>query len=157
MWDRTGLPDDQRPEVERIRFVDLREWGPTLASCMNDAGWDGVVAKPDGGIHQDGYTEDLRGAYAYDWYICTAKYPTDPVVNSPLNELQMKYLYRYRAGEMRQCLIDLGNEISEPTSEQVFLDEYPRTGGYNPINEVNDSHWTEAEEKCPQLPKGLWG
>lgn len=58
---------------------------------------------------------------------------------------------------MRQCLIDLGHEISEPTSEQVFLDEYPRTGGYNPINEVDMSSFAGADETCPQLPKGLWG
>ncbi|PWC04183.1 hypothetical protein [Agromyces badenianii] len=59
--------------------------------------------------------------------------------------------------ELAVCLIDPGHEISEPTSEQVFLDEYLRTDGYNPINEVDTSSFAEADEKCPQLPEGLWG
>jgi hypothetical protein len=65
-------------------------------------------------------------------------------------------LYHYRAGEQLTCLRELGYEISDPPSEQVFIDEYHRTGGWNPRNDIIGT-LSEADAACPQTVPGLYG
>jgi uncharacterized protein YceK len=155
-WSRAGQTGD-RPTVKIVRLVSLFEWPDAIAKCLNDAGYDNVSAV-DGGLEIRDILEEQRSAMALAQYICEAQYPTDPKYNVPLNESQLSYLYDYLKNEQKPCLEKAGYTISEPPSEQKFIESYYRTGGWQPYSELPSGNaGNEMEKSCPQIPTGLWG
>lgn len=60
----------------------------------------------------------------------------------------------------RQCLIDHGQQISEPPSRQTFIANYYAENGWLPWDDVDDEmsgpEWFKLEEACPQGPPPGW-
>lgn len=154
IWRSTGLPEAERPRVERERFVQPNERGAVVAKCMRDDGFDAVE---DGmGIRID-HTDDQRTPAALSRYVCEARFPVVATFNAPLNESQLRYLYRYLTTELRPCLAEHGVHISDPPSLEVFIEDHPKNGGWAPFEEVPPSRFIELEAACPQRPPELWG
>ena len=155
-WARAGQ-SVERPEVSIIRLVALFEWPDVIAQCMNDAGYDNVNSV-DGGLEVRDVPEAQRSAMALAQFICEAQYPTDPKFNVPLNESQLSYLFDYLKNEQKPCLEEAGYTISDPPSEQKFIESYYNTGGWSPYSELPTGNTiNEMESSCPQIPSGLWG
>ena len=95
--------------------------------------------------------------YSLGRYICEAEFPVDPSFYNPLNESQLKYLYYYMAHTLRSCLSAEGFEIDDPPSEQQFIENYDRNGGWQPFADVPDQSRERLERECPQIPEGIYG
>ncbi|KQW08183.1 hypothetical protein ASC66_04425 [Leifsonia sp. Root4] len=152
---RAALPDDKRPDVELVRLVSLQEWPEAVAQCLRDAGWN--ATSEDGGVGLVGVTEAQREPSALAQYTCEAQYPVDPKYLSQLTDSQLEYLYVYYTTTLRDCLIDAGYTPSDPPSREKFIESYYRTGAWSPYSEVPVTAVADLDEKCPQVPEGLWG
>ncbi len=157
LWTESGLPDTQRPtNISRVRYITLDEWADVMADCMTKQG---APTEADQGGLTYRSTDATDGQYALARYVCESMYPTDPVMLSPLNVSQLRYLYSYYIGPFRECIKKHGYDISEPPSEKVFVENYRRTP-WNPLNGQNDpalSQLTAQSGPCPQRPAGLYG
>lgn len=154
LWERTGFPADQRPTIERVRFVSIFERTEVIAQCLRDAGYPRVVAV-NGEVERGDIPEEQLGSYALSAFVCEASYPTDALFDRPLTDDQIRELYRYRATEHRKCLEGLGYAISLPPAERVFVENYAERGGWNPMNSVPLFGFAAAEAACPAVPGGL--
>lgn len=124
-WQETGLPDANRPNVDVVRFTTLFDWAEASADCLQRDGWD--AAAEDGGLSATEPADPAQAnAMRYAVYVCYAKYPMDPRFSVPLNESQLRYLYRYYTTTMRDCVRKQGYEISDPPSESTFVENYQR-------------------------------
>ncbi len=146
------------PDVERVRFVSATEWALAMAECMVGEGFQ-VTARPDGGIHAELVPPEQGEAQAIAFYVCSVRYPIDPIYLVPLAEDQMYYLYDYYVLELVPCLEAEGHAISEPPSWQVFRDGY-LTDPWSPYSDLppsDEDDWIAINEKCPQQPANLFG
>jgi len=126
-------------------------WTTAMTGCLRDAGWD-VVADPAGdGFSVNGLSGEQRPAYIAAEGKCEQQVgPPPPAV--PLDEAQIRERYGFLL-DARECLIGLGYSISEPPSEEAFLESWA-TGPWSPYNDVVDSvsseQWEEINAACPQ-------
>jgi hypothetical protein len=155
-----GFPDAEVPVVERVRFISNSEWAETIAACLREEGFD-VTTSPDGGMSSSP-PEGQELPFALAQYTCNAKYPVNPRENVELNEDQIRYLYDYYTQVATPCLEELGfTDLPEPPSRQSYISAYPSGPTWNIYDTVADQadgdEWYEANEKCPQVPEGLYG
>ncbi|MDR5699565.1 hypothetical protein [Agromyces aerolatus] len=150
-WERTGLPEDQRHEIEPVRLVSVFEQPEAIAACLRAAGYPHVVAA-HGKVEPGEIAEEHAASFALSTYVCEAQFPTDPLFDRPLSADQIRALFRYRSTEQRECLQALGHAIAIPPTEQEFVSGYPEHGGWNPLNNVSAYGFAAAVEACPPIP-----
>ncbi len=154
VWATSGLPDSQRPVgIEMVRYVTLDDWAEVIAACMTEEG--APTAAEDGGLMMK-TTAETAPVFAMARYVCQSRYPTDPVMLTPLNQSQLRYLYAYYAGSYRDCLREHGAEMPELPSEQTFVDNY-RGQSWDPLRGIPDVLLAEVMAACPQRPEGVFG
>ncbi|WP_157000939.1 hypothetical protein [Agromyces laixinhei] len=154
IWSMTGLPDTERPEVERVRFIQPNEWATSIAECMAADGFN--ARAENGGLILEN-ADEQRSATSVAQYICEARFPVEAIYYQALNESQLRYLYHYQTTDLRPCLEAEGYEISNPPSFDTYFENYSRNGGWLPYAEIPGNMQPSLEELCPQLPQGLWG
>lgn len=122
-----------------------------LASCLREAGFDAVVNTSERSISVDSLTDQQRPAFIEAKGGCEERIGPPPSA-APLNESQVRDQYRLLVSA-RDCLIALGYSISEPPSEEVFVETWS-TGPWSPYAEVidvaNSEEWVELNQECPQ-------
>jgi hypothetical protein len=150
-------PNLEVPDVVIVRVITLDEWGSTRAACMTEQGFPAQVNEWGGTTGTGNLSQDQPLALAR--YICNAQFPVDPLYEQPLNDSQLAFLYYYYTHELRDCLIDHGQELPDPPSEQVFIEQYGTDKTWTPYRFVSasDSDLTELNEECPQAPEGIYG
>lgn len=154
LWNETGLPANQRPaDIPMVRYVTLDEWASVIAQCMTD---EGAPATEEGGGISYRSTVETAGTFKLAQYTCQSRYPTDPVMLTPLNESQLRFLYAYYTGSLRECLREHDADITDPPSEDVFIESYGRTP-WDPMTDITDPTLLERDGPCPQVPVGLFG
>lgn len=149
-WERTGLPVDQRPQVDPTRVVSIFEQPGAVAACLNAAGYP-RAAVVNGRVEPGEVADAQQPSLALSTYLCEAQYPADPLFDRPLRAEQVVALYRYRSTEQRACLQGLGHAIAIPPTERSFVDGYAEHGGWNPMNNVPAFGFAAAEAACPAL------
>jgi hypothetical protein len=152
-----AYPDALIPEASRVRFVTATEKPYVTSECLNENGFDTDVQFGGvGGV----IPEEQMETYKIAQYVCDVQYPVDPIYSQELSEDQRGSLYDYYADKATPCLKDLGYEISDPPSRDVFIEKYS-TGVWNPYDAVNASStnekYEEAIAKCPPYPDVLFG
>ncbi|UOE43179.1 hypothetical protein [Agromyces larvae] len=157
-WAATGLPTADRPTVTRERIIDANEWASVITGCLNEAGFSSATADEDGGIASGSLPAAQQSAYAMAMYTCNAKYPVSAVYNTPLDDSQLEYIYSYFESTLIPCLNELGYEIEEPPSRTSFVTNYG-PNGWSPYKNLSlgSKKLAEAQERCPQVPEGLYG
>lgn len=128
--------------------------GEVAFECMQDLGWTSLVLGADG--FSGNVPEEQGARYDSDLVVCFAEaeaaYP--PV---PMSERAIRERYALEV-EARFCLIELGYAISEPPSEQAWVEQFNGGEGellWLPYAEVfaqaNITQSEEAELKtaCP--------
>jgi hypothetical protein len=165
-WDMTGLPDDQRPDVEFVRYTDLIEGAEAIAACMNERGGWNVEASAGGWGSDDPMPDGQHDAYNLDSYICQAEYPTDPKYLRPLDDAQRNRLFDYYDNELRACFEEHGQTMTELPSRAKFVQDYYRMtwDAYSNVTGANTPAGARALEElrreCSMLPSvdsGVWG
>lgn len=164
-WDRTGLPDDQRPDVKIIRYTDLIGGAEAKAACLNLRGWN-VTASAGGWGSDDPIPNGQESAYALDAYVCDASYPTDPKYLRPLDEAQRDRAVDYYDNELRACFEEHGQTMTELPSRAKFVQDYYRMtwDAHSSVTAINTPAGSRALEEfrseCSMLPpvdSGVWG
>ncbi|GGL39228.1 hypothetical protein GCM10012283_22150 [Phycicoccus endophyticus] len=120
---------------------------------MHDAGWTGVsIAATGDGIAVDSLPTNQRSSFQNAVRECESKAGPQPNAK-PLTEERVKSQY-VALVKSKACLERLGYSISDPPSEEKFVDDY--LGGrepWSPFNDVADlsaSKWDEVNRTCPQ-------
>lgn len=126
-----------------------------MAKCLNEAGYPDA-ASANGALVSNNVPPEQRSSFALSRFICQSMYPTDPKYNRPFSDHQLRVLYAYRVNELKPCLEELGHEISDPPSEQGFIEKYARTGGWDPMLDLGPGKLADADKVCIQLPQKLW-
>ncbi|MEX1080175.1 MAG: hypothetical protein WED09_13830 [Homoserinimonas sp.] len=162
----TGLPDDQRPDVEMVRYTDLIEGAVAIAACMNERGGWNVKASAGGWGSDDPMPDGQGDAYNLDSYICQAEYPTDPEYLRPLDEEQRDRMFDYYDNELRACFEEHGQTMAELPSRGKFVQDYYRMtwDAYSNVTGTNTPAgaraFDELQTECSMLPpadSGIWG
>lgn len=122
-----------------------------LAACLREAGWDAVLDPSGQGVSVDSVTGEQRPAFMRARAACTESVGEPPTV-APLTEAEIRDRYAYLLAA-RDCLLALGYPVSEPPSEDVFVDSWS-TGPWSPYADIVDAltpdEWDEANRECPQ-------
>lgn len=154
-----AFPNANRPETQRVRFVAPSEMPAAVSACLREAGFEGSDTSDEFGPAID--TSSPRGqeeAHAIAWFVCDARYPIDPALTQPLSEAEVKYMYAYSVSVLAPCLRAEGYQISDPPSEQVYLESFGTAGAWIPYAQVVPSSAEEFARlgaTCPQNPEGL--
>jgi hypothetical protein len=95
--------------------------GEMIFACMQEAGWSNLVLDADGSI--SGHVPVEQSAkYDADQAACQAKaakaYPPAPMSDRAIRE---RYALEVQT---RECLIGQGYDISEPPSEQTWVEQF---------------------------------
>lgn len=156
------FPDAKRPDVAFVEHSTPETWNTLMAECMIQEGFTGTLATDDGGLEVSSAGSAQSQAVAVALFACGVKHPIDPQYRQPLSDEQFGKLYDYYAGELTECLRELGLEISAAPSEQEFRDTYD-SSPWSPYSEAvvlaaqgDPGLAGTLEERCPQLPPDLW-
>lgn len=130
--------------VDRVGQDALQsEWVDQLVSCLAREGIPATRTEEGFGVGE-GVSQDALVRADESCRENLGPQPEPP----PLSEAELRGLYRLHV-EAKQCLEGLGEEISEPPSEEVWIDEY-RSGlpPWSPFLDVADV--ASVEGRCPQ-------
>jgi hypothetical protein len=158
-----GLTDANRPSPAVIRRIAPNDYGVTMVGCLQDAGFPDVALTPDGeGVSVNAPTQADAEALALAQYVCAAEYPIDGRYLAPLDDTQLRTLYAYFSGPLRDCIRREGFQPSESPSFDDFREAQATGDGWDPLSEAlvaaGDSDAVLALARaCPRLPDGLYG
>lgn len=126
-------------------------WIAAMAGCLRDAGWDVAVGPAGDSYHANNLSGEQRPAYIEAEAACEAEVGPPPEVE-PLSQAEIREHYRFLL-DARECLIGLGYSISEPPSEDAFVESWT-TGPWSPFNDVVEvvttEEWERINDACPQ-------
>jgi hypothetical protein len=157
VWASLDMPDSvEQPGVERSGTITAGEWAFTIATCMNDSGYDSYSAA-GGGLSSAGAIDGPSPRERVALYTCQARYPVEGGM-ALLTAAQRDYVYDYYAAFLLPCL-----ELHDYTVEAIpSRDDFHAQSGYwSPYTDVRI--FTSADEvaraqlqtECPPLPPGL--
>ena len=157
-----GISDP--PDVDLVRWTTMSDYGPTMASCLQEAGFYAIGAG-SGFIFPDGISESQLSAYNMAEFECRAKYSLHPKYTQPLTEAQLGMLYDYWTQWLVPCEESLGlTPPAAPTKETFVAQRLQGQSAWDPTEPLN-SVYEGSEEKtvqrqqtCPEYPtQYLWG
>lgn len=117
-----------------------------LEACLTDAGF--VFTKlPQGGYTFPPETAEAAMKKAQE---CTEENPRNEQ-DEPLTPDQWRAIYRM-ALDTRTCLIERGYDISEPVSEEEFVDSLGRWSAYESVDVrgMSNEDWADLQRGCPE-------
>lgn len=140
-------------EVAMVRMVPASEWEQIQADCMREAGFPMEASVPAEQV------EAMRLAS----YTCNAQYPVNPDQNlGNVTDEQKKKAHDYLTVTLVTCLDGEGHSISDIPSEQSFIEDWDRSGPWNPYDQVSpglsQEEFQQLDQKCPMNPLAelLW-
>ncbi len=121
-----------------------------MARCARDQGWEGVEVGPQNSISVDSLPTEQRDAFHDVLAACEQEAGSQPGA-VPLSRADLGAVYRSQL-QSKKCLEGMGFSISDPPSENVFIDSYYGDGGpWLPHAELPaDADWSEVTATCPQ-------
>ena len=152
------------PEVELVRWTTLSDYGPTVASCLQEAGFY-AIGVGDLVIYPDGIGESQVSAFNIARYECDAKYSMHPKYLQPYTEAQLGMLYDYWTQWLVPCEESLGLTPSPAPTRETFVAQglqgqsaWDPTEPLNSIYEGSEAKVVQMQETCPIYPtQYLWG
>jgi hypothetical protein len=127
----------------------MDEYLPALAACLREAGFEAEV-RTDGALEYNYGSEDQRPAFEEAQAGCYSSLGVPPAPE-PLTEVEIRAQY-HSLLSVRSCLMELGYAISEPPSEDVFVETWA-SGGWSPYDDivnVRQETWDDLNRRCPQ-------
>lgn len=144
---RTATADaDTSPTVAAEPSFDPELYVVSMVSCLRDAGWNAEVVPPGDGIAVNSVTAEQSAAYREAFDVCNARVGPAPTP-AQLSEDEIRDRYQFLL-EARECLIAAGFAVSDPPSEDAFVDSWP-TEAWSPYLDI-DQGFERAIEECPQ-------
>lgn len=129
-----------------------------LAQCLRKRGWDAETFPAGGdqlGVRAAGnIPKNQQAAWHGDMMDCNESIGPPPTPDAP-DEEHIRLFYAFLL-EQRECLIAEGQQISEPPSEDVFVESFATGVYWTAWSEVDfdqaPSVIQALEETCPQEP-----
>ncbi|MBK5283520.1 MAG: hypothetical protein JJE16_15735 [Nitrospiraceae bacterium] len=151
--DSTTTPDEGSRSAEQDRVFEgsSREYFELLAVCLEEAGFIVSVSSSGDGV----YAPDVSGTQRDDLLeaskTCRERLGTLPIAD--LTDPAVVRTFYAALKETRSCLIELGYDIAEPPTFEVFQESLS-TGPWHPYHslpaEMGPSEWDMIQEACPQ-------
>jgi len=107
-----------------------------------------LVAPPGDGIKVNSMAEGQGAAYREAFDVCNQRVGPAPTGRLP-TEAELRDLYSLLLA-VRDCLIAAGFEVSEPQSEDAFVESYTSGGSWDPYRDIDTASLDRAIEACPQ-------
>ncbi len=140
------VPDDDYPVFEG----DFLEYFYALAECLERAGWSAAMVDPDEpSLRLPTVPAEQEEALVQAREDCELEIGVPRV--EPPTESEIRAFYRALL-ETKACLETEGYDISEPPSEDAFVESYD-TGPWSPyldIPDVSETEWERLNRECPQ-------
>jgi hypothetical protein len=151
----SSFPGYDRPDVPIISYISPQDWGTTMLSCLQDAGFDDATLDADGSIGMEGATAQ-EGQFHLALYVCEASHPYGRKYVTPFTSAQIDYLYSYYVDTLTPCLEQHGINVSAPPSPSVFRESFGADSWY-PYAAVNQQalepgDWSALNAACPSDP-----
>ena len=144
MWERTGLSEAMRPEVEPV-YIQIEDWSDALNACESIR--ERAVA-----------TNASPTAVVVSEYSCRMRYQLSGAQLGLLNEAQLDYLYDYYMQVTVPCLEANGMAVAAIPSREDFL--VPSTQlkqvwtPYYSVDSNRDVRFLMSD-RCRYVPEGF--
>lgn len=147
-----GAPTPTTPgSSEPAATWTAEEYVAAVVRCLREAGWEVQIDGSGDSFSAPSLTDAQRPAFIDAKAACDETVGLPPPPES-LSESQIRQRYQFLL-DARTCLIGLGYAISEPPSEDAFVESWS-TGPWSPHNEIVDivsqQEWDEVNTECPQ-------
>lgn len=157
-WDvfHEQYPEVERPEVELVRVIPQAEYSVTMDECLDGEGYPEVEVTANGGLARES-SADEQG-YQFATYVCSARYPIDPLFYAPLTDEKVGLVYDYFVGVLQPCLAAEGQPSAPaPLSREDFVfawEGVPLWSPYNDVDvaEIGPDEFERLLRACPELP-----
>jgi len=155
------------PVVALVRWTSQFDWGPTIAQCLQDAGFN-IVGAANGISAPDGIGAAQSSAFNLAYYTCFAEYSMNPTFNQTYTADQWGLQYDYDVEWLVPCLAAFGVTVSQPPTRQTFIAQGLQAGfpTWSPGSEADLAYqaksWDENAamiQTCPFDPPNeyMWG
>ena len=152
------------PQVELVRWTTMTDYGPTKASCLQDAGFH-AIGVGDLVMYPDGISESQVSAWHAADYECEAKYSLNPKYTQPYTEAQWGILYDYWTQWLVPCEESLGLTPDAPPTRETFVAQgLQGKWAWNPATQLNsvvqgsEEKTVQMQQTCPVYPtQYMWG
>lgn len=109
------------PMVALVRWTTMEDYGPTMAACLKEAGFNAVAVGGAGMEYPDGIPESQKTAFELADYICSSRYSIHPRFVGKYTAEQWALFYDYMAEFLVPCLRGLGKQVSDPPTRDTFI------------------------------------
>ncbi len=154
-WQITELDDALRPVDPEVEFIAPNEWGPALATCMNDKGYPSYSGEAN--FLSSGHTVEPDENERLSLFLCSVGHQVDPLTYEPLNDAQRDFVYDYYQRSLVPCLLRAGVPVIDPPSRELFV---ANSTAWNPYLMLPDDVLAallddgEVIARCPPDPAG---
>lgn len=144
---------DDPPQVELVRWIKPEEYALTLIGCLREEGFPADFTSDGTGVDTSSVPAEQASALELASYTCSARYSVDPRYSTPFNDEQLGILYDYLVESYVPCVEELGYDISDPPTREVFAATAAAEGWF-PQAEIASMNGdlSEAERECPTYP-----
>ena len=157
-WDlfHESYPEVERPDVEFVRVIPQAEYAVTMDECLDGEGFPEAEVTAEGGLARDS-SKDEQG-YQFATYVCSARYPIDPLFFAPLTEEKVGVVYDYFVNFLSTCLADEGYPSPPaPLTREEFVGTWEGVPPWSPYDSVDVvdigvDEFMRVLEVCPELP-----
>lgn len=150
------------PNGELIAYVPVEEWASRQADCLSDSGFS---ARPNlqGGVTFGDVPEGQRSALKEAAASCEIQYPVDPRIQMQLPTTRAANQYSFLVDTQYSCVLGLGYSVSDPPSEQVWMESYySGAATWDPFSEAasqmgpGDHQLNELYQSCPPISESVY-
>lgn len=157
-WGPVALP------VEPIdRWVAASSWAPTMARCLGDAGFAGVLSA-DGGERLDFSgvrVTEPRALFEIDVavYECQSLYPVRAWFDDEVRDIEAPWALDYTRAVLVPCLLASGHPVPPLPDGERFREGWRTDRTFDPFALVGDrpSDRSRAQARCPAAETVLDG
>lgn len=143
------------PEVTVERWVAADEWGPTMARCLDDAGFTGTRPADDGerldySAVQLGSTREFFEIDVAGW-ICQARYPVRAWFDDEVRAIEAPWALRYVTATLVPCLLASGYPVPALPDPDDFTAAWRTDAAFDAYALIGESaaERARAAARCP--------
>ena len=143
------------PESPIERWVAANEWAPTVARCLADAGYPGVLSADDGERLDFSALRvvDPRELFQIDvaTFECQSRYPVRAWFANAVRDVEVPWAHDYTLDVVVPCLLAAGFEVPPVPDQNTFGQTWRTEQQFDPyalISRAPERH-VRAESMCP--------
>ena len=143
------------PESPIERWVAANEWAPTMARCLADAGYPGVLSADDGERLDFSAlrVDDVRELFQIDvaTFDCQARFPVRAWFASAVREVEVPWAHDYTLDVVVPCLLAAGFHVPPVPDELAFGQTWRTEQQFDPYALISRAPEmrVRAESTCP--------